>query len=295
MKESGSMRTLRAALHNSVRDYRELALAGRLLFTTAPKRRPDDGSSSAVVALTSYPERIVHAWRSIETILRQDIHAGTVVLVLAESDFPRREIPLRLQRQTKRGLEILWVRRNGFSFDKLIPVRSLFPESPIITVDDDLYFPSSLVGDLVATSYDFPGAIIGARGWRVAASPDDGKLRFGDGWTRSVSGDAGRGLHLPGGNGCLYPPQSLDPMVDRLDLALELAPTNDDIWFWIHAVRAGTEFVCLGMPPHLPVKPQRRTPALSHVNRVGQDDQFQSVMRYFRVDPMTLIWRGRES
>ena len=109
--ESKPMGKVRAALHKGVRDCRELALAGRLSCNWPTKRHFYSASSSTVVALTSYPKRIVHAWRSVETILRQDTHVGPVVLVLAEEDFPRREIPVRLRRQTTRGLEILWVKR----------------------------------------------------------------------------------------------------------------------------------------------------------------------------------------
>ena len=289
------IRKIRAAAHNTVRKGRELAQTARLSCHLPPTQTPLPSESGTVVAMTSYPARIRHAWRSIETIMRQEEHFGSVVLVLAEADFPRRELPRRIRQQEKRGLEILWTKRNGYSYDKLLPVRRAFEEQSIITVDDDLYFPPSLVKDLVLAADKYPGAIVGSRGWRVRPSPGDGQVHFGIGWERAVQGDHGSGLHLPGGNGCLYPPHSLDPMVDRLDLALELAPSNDDIWFWIQAVRAGTEFVCLGMSPHQAVSPQRRTPALSHVNRTGQDAQFQRVLRYFALDPESLLWSKPES
>jgi len=34
-----------------------------------------------------------------------------------------------------------------------------------------------------------------------------------------------------GGWGILYPPGSLDPMIDRQEMFTEIAPLNDDVWF----------------------------------------------------------------
>lgn len=247
--------------------------------------------AEVVVALTSYPARIRHAWRAIETLLRQDVQPLTTVLVLSEDDFPRRAIPRSIELQRRRGLELVWVASNGHSFDKLIPARARYPTSSIVTVDDDLYFPAELIRELVAASVSHPGSIVGARGWRVLPSETDGQIHFGIDWERAQSGDHGLGLHMPGGNGCLYPPGSLDSVVDNLDLALSLAPTNDDIWFWIQAVRAGTKSVCLGLPPHRRITPQTKTVALSQKNRIGQETQFQNVLRHFGVDPKLLEWK----
>lgn len=284
------LRRLRKLAHDSVHDYRELKLVTELLASSLAAQEQGSTEANVIVSLTSYPARIRHAWRSVETILRQENRPDLTILVLSEDDFPRRDLPALLNRQRRRGLEVLWVKRNGRSFDKLIPVRKAFPDFTIITVDDDLYFPPSLVRELLDWSAFHPGSIIGSRGWRVLPSRTDGKVHFGLDWIRAERGDAGVGLHLPGGNGCLYPPGSLDAIVDDLDLALSLTPTNDDIWFWIQAFRAGTEFVCLGMPPHRRVTPQAKTPALSFANREGQQEQFHAILRYFDIEPSALAW-----
>ena len=278
--------------HETVKRHRELKLVAALATPkrVAPTREFD--SSELVVSLTSHPARILYAWRSIETLLRQVSRQGLTLLVLCEEEFPRRELPRRLKAQQRRGLEILWVSQNGRSFDKLLPARKIFPGSHIITVDDDLYFPGNLVDALWEQGRRSPGAIVGARGWRVQPSRADGKVRFGTDWVRAETGDSGRGLHMPGGNGCLYPPNSLHSDVDNLGLALRLAPTNDDIWFWIQAIRAGSDFVCLGMGPHIQVRRQTKTYALSKVNHAGQEEQFQSVLGHFSIDAQSLCWKN---
>jgi hypothetical protein len=110
-----------------------------------------------------------------------------------------------------------------------------------------------------------------------------GELHYGKDWVRAAPGARGRHLFMPGGNGCLYPPISLDTTVQDLDLALRLCPTADDIWFWASLQRTETESICLGMPAHRPVSQQKNTSALSDVNESDNDRQFQSVISHFNL------------
>jgi hypothetical protein len=247
--------------------------------------------SGVVLGMTSYPARIRSAWKAVETLLRQDVSGIPVILVLSEDEFPDRVIPRRLRAQRKRGLQVLWTKRNGRSFDKLLPIRQEFPGATIITVDDDKYFPPTLVSELLGAHQKHPNHIIGSRGWRVLPAEDTGAVSFGTGWVRSQPGDKGRGLHVPGGNGCLYPPDSLATIVDDLDLALDLCPTTDDIWFWAAAHLKKTPFYCLGMPPHRPIGSQEDTPALSDVNQHHEQHQFERVLKHCGLLPEDLAWK----
>jgi hypothetical protein len=93
-----------------------------------------------VISLTSFPDRIRHVWLVVETLLRQDRKADSIVLVLAECQFPGRKLPRRLQMQQHRGLEIMWVAEDLRSYKKLIPVREAYPDATIVTVDDDVLY-----------------------------------------------------------------------------------------------------------------------------------------------------------
>jgi hypothetical protein len=50
-----------------------------------------------------------------------------------------------------------------------------------------------------------------------------------------------------GGFGALYPPQSLHPDISCADIFMRDYPLDDDIWFWIMAVRNKTKIHCLGV------------------------------------------------
>ena len=260
---------------------------GLLITLSAPHLRfqeVEKAETPLVVALTSYPPRIRSAWRTIETLLRQTMRPQSVVLVLAKEEFPHQRLPLRIRLQQRRGLEILWVEKNGKSFDKLIPLLERYPGASIITCDDDKYFPSTLVASLVKAHSVHPGAIIGARGWSMKFSRDGKNVLYGDNWTRALAGDTGHHLFMPGGNGTLYPPGSLAKGVTDLSCAFELCPTADDIWFWGHALKEKTPMVCLGMGAHRPVKLLSQSPALSDINHSANQTQFEKLLKKLNLE-----------
>jgi len=253
-----------------------LAIA-RLAVPAVPKFRR---TLPLIVSMTSYPARIDDAWIAIESILRQSVKPERFLLVLNLEEFPSQTIPRRIKQQTNRGLEVVWLPRNGRSLDKLLPALREFPARPVVTVDDDKIFPRFLLESLWLKHLECPTHIIGARGWEIR--PDaDGKIRFASGWERIHSETSGPHIHLPGGNGNLYPPSTLHPLVLDLDLALRTCPTPDDIWFWAAARKAGSIFTCLGLPAHQPVSRLKEGPSLAALNVGVEDDQFQAAIRVF--------------
>jgi hypothetical protein len=207
-----------------------------------------------------------------------------MVLILAESQFPSREVPKSIRSLVSRGLEILWVQRDGRSSDHLWPAYKHFPECRIVSVDDDKFFPVDLIARLAHESEKRPNTIIGARGWEITSV--EGSISFGDGWTRASLFTQSERLFMPPGNGSLYPPGSLPDIAGDFELMNKICPNADDVWFWAMARLAGTSSLCLGLPPHRPVWRQSMTPALAHLNPGAEE--FKSVMGYFRMEESLL-------
>jgi hypothetical protein len=240
-------------------------------------------SVPVIASLTTYSPRISRSWMAIETLLRQSVRPERLVLVLNTEEFPSKKLPRRIARQTRRGLEILWAHRNGRSHDKLIPVRAAFPQTTIVTFDDDKFFPRDLLEKLTEASEQSPGEVVGARGWEVRRTEEDNDIHFGAGWTRATPRSSGQHLFLPGGNGCLYPYDSLHPLVDDLDEALRVTPTADDVWFWGALQKNSGQMVCLGLPPHRPVSALKAGPALSALGESENERQFQDALDVFGI------------
>lgn len=239
-------------------------------------------SANLIVSLTSFPARIDHAWIAIESIFQQDLRPSKVVLVLSDEEFPTRELPKRIQLQVQRGLEILWTPRNTRSFQKLLPTRQRYPDATIVTVDDDILYEPWRLRRLVETAETRPGSIIGHRGWVVTKTPSG--LAPYVSWSIAGPETPAELTFLTGCGGMLFPPHVLPlDMLLNIDLALELCPLADDIWFWAVARKAGVECYCLGNHGLYSVQRVKHTPALCHSNwGEGQNDvQLAAVIAHF--------------
>lgn len=272
---------IRRKVHRSVRWLRDLREHFRVVL--GPKRRLAEPTRipQLIVSLTSFPARIGGAWLAIESIYQQTILPDRILLTLAKEEFPGQKIPFTIQLQVYRGLEIIWVEKNGRSFDKLLPARIAFPSSIIVTVDDDKLLPQTLLADLMDSHAKHPTAIIGARGWEMAAH--GGAIEYGRGWTRASANTPSQRLFMPGNGGVLYPGGSLDNRLNDIKNAMQLAPTADDIWFWGVATARGTPLRCLGKGPYTTIFSQRNSPALGHINSKENGPQFQAILDHFSI------------
>lgn len=242
-------------------------------------------SADVVVSLTSFPERIAHAWIPIETMLRQERPPDRVVLVLSEVEFPSRELPRKLVDQQRRGLEVLWIADNHRQYNKLIPVRLAFPDAAVITIDDDMRYEPWLVSRLVDAARHEPGTVIGHRGWEVQHGPD-GLAPYST-WPAATPESPSERVLLTGVGGVLYPPGTLPvDLVADMDLAMELCPSADDIWLWAVERVSNVPLRCLGNPSgHLLHRHGGGRRLFSANGAGGQNDvQLARVVRHFGIE-----------
>lgn len=199
-----------------------------------------------IISLTSFPARIGTVNQTIESLLNQTMKADRVILWLAPEQFPNKEadLPQELLDLREKGLTIDWY-HDIRSYKKLIPALKKYPDAIIVTADDDLIFKNNWLSLLYSAYLKDKTKIWSHRITRLYRS--SGKMHILD---RSLylneNGDYKQELKfgnafnkLTGGAGSLYPPKSLHPDVMDEDAFMKLAPTSDDIWFWIQAIRNG--------------------------------------------------------
>lgn len=190
-----------------------------------------------IVSLTSYPDRIGTVHQAIETLLKQTLKPDMVILWLAEEQFPgkEQELPKKLIKQIERGLTIKWC-KDLKSYKKLIPTLKLYPDDIIVTVDDDLLFAPYMIERLYKGYQQHPDCIQCHRVTKITYSPKEIKIAP----SGRVTYPCATYLHkLCGGAGCLYPPSCLYQDVTNENFFTKLAPTSDDIWFWLMGVLKG--------------------------------------------------------
>ena len=204
-----------------------------------PWRASGRAPADAIVSLTSHPARIEAAWPALRSVLRQSRPAARVILVLSTAEFEDRRLPPRVAALEHDGLEVMWVEQDARSYLKLVPVLAAEPEAVIVTADDDMLYPGWWLERLLAAHRERPGTILAHRAHRIRLRADGRPLPYLE-WGHARLETPSERVFPTGVGGVLYPPGSLSDVALDTELALSLAPTADDIWFWIAGRVAGS-------------------------------------------------------
>lgn len=245
-----------------------------------------------VVSLTSFPGRIHLVHKTIQTILIQSEKPDFVELWLAKEQFPNREkdLPQELLDLVQFGLEICWC-MDIRSFKKLVPSLSKNPDSIIVTADDDVYYSPDWLERLYTSYLKDKNSIHCHKATKF--SYVQGKFDAIGGGKAYYQGSSFLNK-LVGVGGVLYPANSLDEEVKKSELFTMLAPTNDDIWFWFMAIRAGTKIKVVNgnHPKPVDVYGSQDTIKLTDINDNGDMlfwSQFNNLINYYPDIKNTLI------
>lgn len=191
-----------------------------------------------VVSLTSYPARINTVHLVIKSILNQSLLADKVILWLAPEQFPNKEkdLPQALLDLVPQGLTIDWY-HDIKSYKKLIPTLKKYPDSIIVTADDDNIYHKQWLEKLYNSYVKYPNDIQAHRITKFFYKYGFEVIAGGKEYYKKPSF-----LNkLVGLGGVLYPPHCFNDDILNEELFTKLAPTNDDQWFWLQAVLKGTK------------------------------------------------------
>ncbi len=187
-----------------------------------------------IVSMTSFPHRIKNLKPVLQSIFTQTIQPNYIILWLADSQFPNQEkdLPPYLLKMVKKGkIYIEWC-------DDLKPHKKYFyamkkyPDSIIITVDDDLIYDSIMIENLLISYQQFPRAISATR-THLMIKDENNKLLPYELWpkeTNSFIGQPSMQLIATTGAGTLFPPHLLDTKYLKEDLIKNMALNADDLW-----------------------------------------------------------------
>ena len=181
--------------------------------------------------------------KTIESLLQQSLLPEKIILWLSNEEFPNKiqNLPDSLKRLICNKFSIQFC-KDIHSYKKLIPTLRLYPDSAIVTVDDDVVYGKNLVSSLVESYKKSPHMIHCCR-CHLLQVDGMGNLLPYKRWIWSDSlleiSPSYRNF-FTGVGGVLYPPHSLYRDVFDEDKFKRLCPSGDDIWFWAMAVLNGT-------------------------------------------------------
>ena len=199
-------------------------------------------NEEVILSLTTFPDRIKKIPIVLETIFRQSVKPTRIILWLADSQFKdKKAVNILLKKYIDLGLEIIYC-EDLRSHKKYFFAMQKFPNSIIITVDDDILYPTYMIEQLVVKHIEHPDMIICHRAHMMKKNKYNELLPY-EKWDKLSKGYMGPDLYLfpTSGAGCLYPPNSLSNHVFDKEIFKNICFYADDIWLKCMAFLVKTE------------------------------------------------------
>lgn len=230
--------------HDANNNRKLQAMMHSALLQQQTLERTDSGVGNScehdiVVSLTSFEKRIDDLYLCIESLFQQSIRADRIVLWLSTDNFPGKSLPELLQRQVRRGLQVFFVDENLGPYKKYVYSFAKFPDSLIITVDDDVLYPPDMIEMLYKAYLRDPTNIYCHRAHRIQLKGSS-KLAPYRKWQSGIIDCQPSRLVFPTGTGgVLYFPGSLHEDAFNSDKFMRLCPNADDIWLKAMSLKNG--------------------------------------------------------
>lgn len=199
-----------------------------------------------VVSLTTHGSRLYDVHLAIESIMQGTIRPNKIILWISEKD-KSVALPVYLQNQQMRGLEIKYC-TDIRSYTKLIPALQTYPDSIIVTIDDDIIYPFDTLEHLTQAHNLFPDCICSnfVREYPNSFSGNELLNNWPANNQKPFTSSYG---FFEGFGGVLYPPRALNNEVFNEKVFMNSCETSDDIWFNAMALLNDTKVVYSN--PHL--------------------------------------------
>lgn len=208
-------------------------------------KRADD----LVVSVTSYPERIGILEKVIDSILKQTVLPGKILIYLSKDEFSNTEdIPSALSSilaKRKNLIRLCWVKGNLKSHKKYFYAMKEYRDCAVLTIDDDQIYPSNMIEILYSSYKKFPGYIHCNRA-NLMTFRNDGTLRCYSRWLfayKHLLETPSMQLLPTGVGGVLYPPGSIPPAAFDSEAIKQCCIQQDDLWLKFWSVVNGVKVV----------------------------------------------------
>jgi len=185
-----------------------------------------------VVSLTSFPERFGTLHFAIKSVLNQKMKPDLIFLCLTKEEVNNEsELPVSILELKEYGLQIFIADNNLRPHNKYFYAIKHYPNSLIITVDDDNIYDKNLVSDLYASYLKYPIAVSARRTHKIIKNKNDNILPYNK-WHYEYRKEMkpSHELLATGVGGALYPPNILPPEAFDIEKIRELCLNADDIW-----------------------------------------------------------------
>ena len=236
-----------------------------------------------IVSLTSFPERIEDVWQVVKCLFRQTYKPRKILLWLSKEQFPTKNLlPASLTALVNDVFEIRFVEGDIRSHKKHYYVSKEYPNSLVLLVDDDIYYPADMIERLLFAYKQNPNAIICQYGSIIRFDRKGKILPYAE-WERVTQQSKDKQLFFGSGGGTLFVPSKLYADFTNMEVFMELTPWADDVWINAMVRLARLPIMMLKPRVLLPIvgKGQKITLCAENVGRGKNDIQIAALSKYY--------------
>lgn len=240
-----------------------------------------------ILSVTSYPARIQVVADSLLSLTKQTMSVDRIILWLAEEQFPQREqeLPPSLLELLSSGKVLLrWCPEDLAPHKKYFYAMQAYPEAVIITADDDIVYPKTMVEELMRGYLLYPECVSAVLTHLMTFSADGRLLPYSQ-WVREYDEQRmkpSRQRMAVGVGGVLYPPHLLKETLFRADTIRHTCLLADDLWLKVIECLSDVPVVCVTKHRPLQYVPESQEVALWKTNVTQQKNDLQ-MKRILRV------------
>lgn len=209
---------------------------------------PDPKSANLIVSVASYNLRINAIAPMIRSIGQQTVKPDCSFLWLPKEDFPQgvKDLPASvICALYDAGFYVRFTDENLGPHNKYYWTMSEYPESLVLTLDDDVVYPSKLIERYIKANKRWPDAVIGMRTHLITT--EHGNIAPYASWKHvqdEIIDVPSHRIMLTGVSGALYPKHSLDVHCFDINGIRNCCLYADDLWLKIMELAADTKVVC---------------------------------------------------
>lgn len=247
----------------------------------APK---SNDATTVTASLTTFPARIKEVKYAIKSIMLQTTPPDRVVLWLAESQFPEKQVPENLTPFIGHGLEVRFCDDLRSHKKYYYALKEQQPNELVVTFDDDIIYHPHSIERLLEQHTQYPDCIV-CNSAHIITFDADGNVNDYHKWGAVTDGKTTPSLlYSPlTGSGCMYPYGMLTEETFDKEKIKSLAFTADDLWISVMSKLANCK-ICVPekVARTFSVVSESQTVHLGQVNCIG--DGNNQVMKNLRLN-----------
>lgn len=245
-----------------------------------------------VLSMTSYLPRFPTLHLCLSSLFAQSVPADQIILYL-DKDVRSDQLSEQVLAYQMLGLQIVYTPYCLKCHTKYFYAMQDYPNSIIITVDDDVLYEPDFIEKLLVSFRKYPDAISAGRVHKITVNPN-GQIAPYQEWQHECTS-----VHVPskelfatGVGGILYPPRCLGSETFNNQVLSRLSLYADDIWLKVMELRYDVPVVYAKQQHiHPKIIPGSQDNALFLINKnSGRNDQYlHLLLDYYNMDLAALF------